>query len=153
MSETLNDLQYKSFSSGFPAVPFLGRKLQKAVTFAAGTTGAVGTATLFNVTGLVEVTLIAVCSVNVTGSGTISVGTAKTAGGLIASTTGTNLAANEIWHDATPDASIEAETIATRKIVCENISYTIATNTLTAGTVTFYVSWAPISENGNVEIA
>lgn len=125
----------------------------KSVTFAAATTGAVATHNLFTVTGAVAVQVIGVCSVDVTGSGTIGVGTAKTANGLIASTTGTNIDANEIWHDATPDASIEAITVLVKKICIQNISYTIATDTLTAGTVTFIVLWTPLTADGSVVAA
>jgi hypothetical protein len=132
----------------------LPRKLESAaITFSALTTGSVGAHALFTVTGVVDVTLFAVCTTNVSGSGTIEVGTALSTAGLIAQTTGTDIDANEIWHDATPDASVELDSVLTKKIVKQNIIYTIATDTLTGGVVTFYLSWSPISSDGNVELA
>ena len=131
----------------------LSNKLSSAVTFSALTTGAVAAHDLFTVTGTVAVTLFAVCTTNVAGSGTIEVGTAASTAGLIAQTTGTDIDTKEIWHDATPDASIELVSIITSKIVIDDIIYTIASDTLTGGVVTFYLSWYPISDGATVVVA
>jgi len=132
---------------------FLDNKLSSAVTFVAGTTGAVDTHDLLTVTGVVALQLFAVCSTNVAGSGDIEVGTALSTAGLIAQTTGTDIDAGDIWHDASPDASVELTSIATQKIVTQDVAYKISSDTLTGGVVTFYVRWAPISADGNVELA
>lgn len=64
----------------------------------------------------------------------------------------TNIAENEIWHDSTPDASIELTSILTQKIVTQNIIYTIGTAAISAGVIDFYVLWEPISPDGKVEL-
>jgi len=131
----------------------LPNKLSSTVTFVAGTTGAVAAHDIFTVTGTVAVTLFAVCTTNVAGSGTIEVGTADSTAALIAQTTGTDIDAKEIWHDASPDASVEAVSVLTTKIVTDDIIYTIASDTLTSGVVTFYLSWYPISSGATVVVA
>lgn len=132
---------------------FLDNKLSKPVTFASGTTGSVGAHTIATVTGVVALSVFAVVGTDVAGSGTIEVGTAVSTAGLIAQVAGTALDAREIWHDATPDSTIELTSVVTQKIVTQDVIYTVATNTLTSGSVTFYILWAPISADGNVVIA
>lgn len=133
----------------------------KTVTFAGGTTNDIGDfdgtgnpATLFTVTGTVRMKLFATCGLTLVGAtATIAVGTALSNAALIASTTATNVATNEIWHDATPDASIELWTIATEKIVRQNVIQTVGTANITAGSLTYHCLWAPISANANVVAA
>jgi len=133
---------------------FLDNATESEVTFVAGTTGAIGTTKIADVTGAVAVQLFAVCSTNLAGaSATIEVGTATNTAGLIAQTTATDIDANEIWHDASPDATIELTSIATQKIVTEDINYKIATAAISAGVVTFYIRWSPISSDGNLTLA
>jgi len=133
----------------------LNNRLSKAVTFAAGTTGAVGSFKILTVTGTVALTCFAVCGTTLTsgGAATIEVGTTATTAGLIAQTTATNIAAKEIYHDATPDASIELTSVITHKIVTEDVYYKVATTTITGGVLTFIIGWTPISPDGNVELA
>ena len=134
---------------------------EKSMTFAGGTTndpgdfdGTGNPATLFTVTGVVKMQLFAVCSTGLAGAtATISIGTTVTTAGLIAQTTATNLAANEIWHDATPDASVELSTVASEKIVSQNVIQTVGTANITAGVVKYYCLWKPVSSNGNVVAA
>ena len=93
----------------------IGAYATKTVTFAGGTTNDMGDFdgtgnpyTLFRVTGTVLMKLFAVCTADLAGaSATLEIGTALSTAGLIAQTTATNIDNNEIWHDATPDASIE----------------------------------------------
>lgn len=110
---------------------------------------------LFTVTGTVLVKLFATCSVNLAsgGAATVEVGTALSTAGLIAQTTATNIDAGEIWHDATPDASIELSTVLTEKIVNQDINQKVATADITAGTITYHCIWKPISRDGNVVAA
>lgn len=132
--------------------------IQKTITFDGGTTNDIGDfngtgnpGTLATVTGTVEISIVAKCTTLLTGaSATIEVGTATTTAGLIAQTTGTNVDANEIWHDATPDASVELTSVILRKIVSENIILTVATANVTAGVIEFNIFWAPLSPDGNV---
>ena len=140
----------------------IGAYASKTITFAGGTSNGIGDdggtqdpLTLFTVTGTVKMKLFATCGVNLAsaGGGTVSVGTAITAAGLIAATTATDIDANEIWHDATPDASVELWTVATEKIVRQDVIMTVGTADVTAGELTFHCIWAPISADGNVEAA
>jgi len=133
----------------------LDNALSTTVTFAAATTGAVGSFTIATVTGVVAIQVIGVCGTTVTiqAGATIEVGTALSTAALIAQTAGDAIDANEIWHDATPDASVELESVITSKIVTQDVKYKVTTNTLDTGAITFYIRWAPISPDGNVVIA
>lgn len=139
----------------------IGAYATKSITFAGGTAndpgdfdGTGNPAALFTVTGTVLMKLFATVDTTLVGaSATIGVGTALSSVALIASTTATNCAANEIWHDATPDASVELSTIATEKIVRQNVIQTIATANITAGKLTYHCIWKPISNDGNVVAA
>ena len=136
----------------------IGAYCTKSVTFAGGTTNDIGDfdgtgnpATLFTVTGTVMMKLFATVDTTLQGAtATIAVGTALSTAGLIASTTATLLAVNEIWHDATPDSSIELTSVATEKIVRQNVIQTVGTANITAGAITYHCIWKPISLDGNV---
>lgn len=129
-----------------------------SVTFDGGTLNGIGdesgTAnpyTLFTVTGTVIMTVIGVCGTNLAGAlATEEVGTALKTAGLIAQTTGTDIDANEIWHDASPDSSIEAVSILAPKIVSQNVIMTTGSADQTSGVITFYCMWAPLTDDGNV---
>lgn len=131
------------------------------MTFAGGTTndpgdydGTGNPATLFTVTGTVFMKLIAVCETDVAGAnGTLIVGSAKDTDGLIAITTGTDIDINEIWHDATPDNSIEATTVAAEKIVNQDVIQTVATANLTSGAIRYICLWRPASLGATVVAA
>ena len=128
--------------------------LQKTYTFAAATTGATGAHALLTVTGLVEMTVIARCSTNLAGAATIELGTAATTAGILAQVAdATDIDAGDIWHDATVDASIELTSVAKRNLVGQSVILTIGSTAITAGVITFYVRWAPISSDGNVVVA
>lgn len=133
-------------------------RCEKTLTFDGATTNGIGDfdgtgnpATLFTVTGIIRVRIFAKCttSLTITAGSTQSVGTALTTAGLIALTAGDAPDVNEIWHDATPDASIELDTVSTEKIISQNIISTTATaNTLT-GVIKFVLFWRAISDDGN----
>jgi len=126
--------------------------------FAGGTTNARGDQngtgnplTLFTVTGTVAMKLFAICTADLAGAtATLEVGTALSTAGLIAQTTATNIDVNEIWHDATPDSSVELSSVATEKIVSQNIIETVGTADITSGNVYYICSWYPLSPDGNV---
>ena len=93
----------------------IGAYASKSITVAGGTTdpigddgGALDPLTLFTVTGTVLMKFFATCTVDLAsaGGGTVSVGTALSAAGLLASTTATAIVAKELWHDNSPDGSI-----------------------------------------------
>lgn len=135
----------------------------KTITFDGGTANAIGDHDgtgdpfdIFTVTGDVIVRVWGFCTTNLAGaSATLEVGTENTTAGLIAQTTGTDIDANELWHDASPDASVEATSVATENFVLngEDIVGTVGTANITAGVIKFYCAWYPISSDGNVTAA
>ena len=141
---------------GYPST-----RANKTVTFDGATTNDLGDfngtgnpSDLFTVTGRVVLTILAVCTTSLVGaSATVEVGTALSTAGLIAQTTGTDIDVNEIWHDATPDASVELTTVLTNKIVSQNVELLVATANITAGVIKFIAFWTPLSEDGNVVAA
>lgn len=134
------------------------RRAVQEITFDGGTVNAIGDydgtanpATLFSVTGAVAVRIVAYCTTSLTGaSATLEVGTAKGTADIIAQTTGTDIDENEIWHDASPDASVEALTVAPENIVIQDIIATAATANITAGVIKFVALWKPITKDGNL---
>ena len=158
-NRTLNDLKYDALSKNGIAtatMTVLPNKVESStITMAAATTGSVATHALFTVTGVVAVTCFAVCGTDLTsgGAATIEVGTALSTAALLAQVAFSALDANEIWHDNAPDASVELDSVLTKKIVTQSIAYKVAGDTITGGTITFYLSWYPISSNGNVVAA
>lgn len=122
----------------------------------AGNQGAVASPTLFTVTGVVAVKLIGVVTSTLTSGGTptIEVGTAITTAGILAQVTdATGLAVNEIWHDATPDASVELSSVMAEKIVTQDIKVKIASAAITAGRIRFICLWRPLSVGASVASA
>jgi len=158
-NRVLDSTEYalKTVDAGNPDMPQY-ETLEKEVTFDGGTTDAIGDITgaenphtLFTVTGTVEMSIIAVCTTSLVGAtATVEVGTALLTAGLIAQTTATDIDVNEIWHDATPDTSIELTSVILRKLVSDDIILTAATANVTAGVIKFILKWSPISLDGNV---
>ena len=129
----------------------LGLVASKAITYVAATTGAVGATTLFTVTGVVALRIFGkVSGADLTGSGTLEVGISGNTAALLAQTTGTALDIGEFWIDNGP-ATIE--TLPSQQLVGADVIQTIGTNTITAGTITYYCLWNPISDDGNVVAA
>ena len=131
----------------------LDNQLSKSVTFVAATTGAVGTFKIVGITGTVALSIFGICTVNSAGTGTIEVGTALSTAGLIAQVNCNAFTAGEIWHDNSPDSSIELTSVITKNIVTQDVAHKITTNTMSAGAITFYILWSPISPDGLVELA
>lgn len=132
----------------------LGLVASKEITYAAGTTGAVGASTLFTVTGVVAVRIFGVCSSDLTsgGAATIEVGISGNTAALIAQTTATGIDAGEVWVDTGP-ATVEALPAIQILAAGTDIIQTIATTTVTGGTLTYYCAWTPISADGEVTAA
>ncbi len=126
-----------------------------SITFAALTTGAVATHEILTVTGLVRLRIAAVCSVNVAGAGSIQLGVEGVTNALIASTTGTDLDAGELWYDATPTTAYDtfANVVFDRVINGLDVGYEVTADTLTSGTVIFYYWWEPLNSTGAVVAA
>lgn len=157
--QTLNDLEYQKFSKGLPvcSTTILPNKtVIDCGTFAALTTGATGAHSLFTVTGIVAVSVFGVCETDLTvgGATTLEVGTASSTAGLLPQITASNWDANEVWEMT--DANLNKlvlDSLLLKKIVTESsIILTIGTSTVTGGTAKIYVSWYPISEDGNLTV-
>lgn len=142
-------------SNLYEIIAGIGHEAHADIKFGTGNvSGTPGAYTLFNVTGTVSVKILATCETDLAGaSATLAVGTALTTAGLIAQATGTDIDANDIWHDNTPDASVELTSVLTEKIVSDNIILTIGTAPVTGGRIKFTVIWKPISSDGHLESA
>jgi hypothetical protein len=122
-------------------------------------TGAQGAYTIFTVTGDVYIQQIyGACKVALTsgGAATIELGIAGNTAALIAQTTATDLDQYELWQDATPEANPGVIILLGRSWLVQNgtnIIFTIGTADLTAGDITFYCNWVPLSANGNLVAA
>lgn len=109
--------------------------------------------TLFTVTGVVEMRVFGVCSVDLVGaSATIEVGVAGGTALVIAQTTATDIDAGEIWLDATPGLvqPLDANGLIVKDL---DIIETVATANITAGQITYYCIWRPISDGATVVAA
>ena len=155
MSKGLLNAQHDYYNvNGFHPV-------EKSITFDGGTTNAIGDHdgtsdpfSIFTVTGTVRMKIYAICTTTLVGAlATLEVGTALSTAGLIAQTTATDIDVNEIWHDATPDTSIELDTVSVENIVSQSVIGTVATANITAGVIKFMILWRPITADGNVTVA
>lgn len=157
MAPAITDISYSDlYHNGW-------RQAEKTITFAGGTTNAIGDYdgtgdpfTIFNVTGTVKVKLYAICTTDLAGANaTIEIGATGATASLIAQSTATDIDASEIWHDATPDSPIEADTVAPEKIIANGLDIigNIGTANITAGVLKFYCLWKPISSDGLVVAA
>ena len=135
----------------------------KEMTFAGGTendpgdeSGTGNPTTLFTVTGDVILRIIAICKTNLAGAtATLEVGVSGDTASLIAQTTATDIDANDVWHDATPDASKELDSVSAAHIISigQDIIQTVGTADITAGAITYYCQWRPLSDDSNVVAA
>lgn len=144
----------QAFNRDANSVPITGLGLQaaKAITYAAGTTGATGATTLFTITGVVAVRLFAIASgTDLTGSGTLEAGIAGNTAALLAQVAATALDVGEVWTDNAPST---VEALPAMQILSgTNIIQTIGTDTVTAGTLTYYCNWFPLSSGASVVAA
>ena len=130
-------------------------KLESTWTFAAATTGATGSHTLFTVTGNVLLSIFGVVDTTLTsgGANTVEVGVTGNTAVLIAQATGANLADGDIWVDAT-DTRVGAGAVPAMQIINDgaDVLLKITTATLTAGVIDFYCLWRPLSSDGNITV-
>jgi len=131
----------------------LGKGLvTKALTFANNN----GQVPLFTVTGDVIVRIVAVVKTNCgsTGGCNVSVGIAADVDAIIPVTDITLLAAQEIWHDATPDSEIEALGAMREHIVSDGNDVTLNSSAAdNSGAITFYCFWTALSSGATVVAA
>lgn len=143
-----------SFQRDANSVPIWTEGLiaSKAITYAAATTGATGATTLFTVTGCVAVRVFGVCGTTLEGAATLEVGISGDTAVILAQiANATVLATGELYIDATPTTKVD--TMPSRQIIGagQDIIQTIGATAITAGQLTYYCVWAPISADGNVE--
>ena len=110
--------------------------------------------TAFTVTGDVVLKIVAICKASFTTSDaiTLELGVSGDTAKIIAQIVdATGLLINEIWQDATPDATIELSSVVNEFIISNGQDIIITTTgTITAGTIQFVCFWYPISSDGNV---
>jgi len=123
----------------------------KALTFANNT----GQVNLFTVTGDVIVRIVAVVKTNCASGGcNVSVGIAADVDAIIPVTDITLLAAQEIWHDATPDTEIEALGSMREHIITDGNDITLNSSAAdNSGAITFYCFWTALSSGATVVAA
>jgi hypothetical protein len=135
--------------------------LTKDMVFAGGTEndpgdfdGTGNPATLFTVSGVVTARIFGVCTVNLAGGGsTLEVGSAIATPIIIAQTSATGIDAGDIWHDASPDRDIEDFAQLEEYILVNDVIQTVGSANITAGAITYYCLWKPISEGATVTAA
>lgn len=130
-------------------------------TFAGGTSNGRGDsagtgnpATLFTVTGDVLVYILAKCTTLLAGAtATLEVGVTGNTAALIAQTTATDIDAGEVWRDTGP--AVGAETINGAFMIVDGLDIIETTGTadITAGGLTYYCMWYPLSSDGDVTAA
>jgi len=112
---------------------------------------------VFTVTGDVVMAVFGVCKTALTTSDSITaeLGVSGATTAFIAQVANaTGLGINEIWHDASPDATIELESVWANRIVSNGQDVILTTTgTVTDGDITFYCRWFPLSADGNVVAA
>lgn len=142
----------------------LPRIAKKVITAAATSfTTAASPVTLFSVDGDVRCRVYATVQTGLTstgGTGTIAIGVTGATPALIAQTTadGTNFPTGSVWTgDTSPTLKGEVlSNIALNWAVIAggaDIIATIATNNMTAGAITFYCEYVPLSSDGAVTAA
>ncbi len=117
--------------------------------------------TLFTVTGTVLARVFGVVGAtpltSTSNTGTAAVGVTGATGAFLAATTingSTNFVASAAWVDTTPSVTAEALASSSGWTLCTgNIILTIATNSATAGAITLYCQWLPVSSDGLVVAA
>jgi hypothetical protein len=154
-----------AFRMGTALDPDRYRLETKSVTFAGATTNGIGDfdgngdpATLFTVTGDVIVKIIAVCTTNIAHAANATIEVGIGGGSEIIATTDLTvegLAAREIWHDATPDAEIEALSVMKEYIITDGNDITLdcGVANVNTGVIAFYCLWLPLSSDGLVVAA
>lgn len=120
----------------------------------------VGTVSAFTVTGDVRVRVWGVVGgvaiTSTCSTGTLSVGTAEAPTAILGTSTanGTQFAATDVWVDTSP--ANDAEATATDWVIIgggADIIVTVATNAMTAGALTLYCEWEPLSAGATVVAA
>lgn len=112
---------------------------------------------VFTVTGDVVMAIAGVVKTGLTTEGAITaeLGVSGDTAAIIAQVAdATDLTANLIWHDATPDATIELESVWVDRIVSNGQDVILTTTGVaTDGDITFYCRWFGLSSDASVTAA
>lgn len=119
------------------------------------------TAAAFTVTGDVMVRVIGVVGAtaitSTSATTTLSIGTTEAVAGIIAASTVNNVqfAATDVWVDSTPADDVEIAASAAYHIIGGGAAINLvrSVDDLTAGTLTLYCFWKPLSTDGAVVAA
>ena len=112
--------------------------------------------TLFLVTGVVRVAILAVVTTTLTGSSaTIKMGSEVDPDGFMGATTATGMAVGEVWNDTTPVITLQnPEVVLAEKIVANsNLVQEVETANITGGAIDYYCFWQPLSPGATVVAA
>jgi hypothetical protein len=143
----------KTAIDNFAAAGGFGKALvRKTVTFS-NTNSDVD---LFTVTGAVIARTIAVCTTSLASAGTCNMSVFSGVTTIIAQTAATDIAAGEIWHDATPDAEAELYTVAPDYIITDGNDIVVdidGAHQVDSGVIEFYCIYTPLSADGAVAVA
>jgi hypothetical protein len=111
-------------------------------------------ATLFTVTGTCLIIVFGHCTTLLAGAtATLEVGVVGNTAAIIAQTTATDIDANEVWRDTGPALGVEALNDPQVIVGGLDIIETTGTADITAGVITYYCLWFPLSTDGNVVAA
>ena len=89
------------------------------------------------------------CSTLLVGvGGSVSLGTANNATGIIAATTATAIDADEFWRDLTPESQIS--TAIKNRVISANLTIGVTGATVTGGVLQVAIKWSPLSINSNL---
>ena len=128
-------------------------KLESTWTLVETTTGAVGSHTLFTVTGNVLLSVFGVVDTTLVGAGTIEVGVTGNTAVLIAQGTAANYADGDVYVDAT-DTRVGAGAPPAMQVINDGLDVLLKITgaACSAGVVDFYCTWRPLSSTGNITV-
>lgn len=140
--------------SGYEIVP--ANKIEVVADLSSATWNTVAAHEIATVSGLCRVWILA--EVEVTGddtsgdTATIALGWAGAATSMIAATEVDDLAAGELWYDATPTTTGDtpANVLLDRIINGQDIGFTIAGEAATAGQIRFHIWWTALESGAEV---
>ena len=106
---------------------------------------------ILDVTGAVFLQIFPVCQGDLTGAGSIQLGTDTNTSAFVASTVATAIDQNEIWASTSPTANL-AKASFIDSIVTGDVGYEITAAALTGGSILFVVFWEPASAGATVVV-
>ena len=107
--------------------------------------------TLFTVTGDVLIGVYGVCTTDLAGTGSVSVGPTSNTTLMMAALAGTSIDQHEVWMDATPAIGKSIDSLSFY-VVGNGVDIVedITTNTITSGNIYYVALWLPLSANSLV---